>query len=120
MGQDNVPEQKFPAESSPLRVWLDSFRDAWEAVERAEKRRGTIPELGRIVKEKSTAAMEEYWRQNRDKSDAERGPFPRPRDTVEQQEIEQILEDHSVALNRVVMVRGELEVGTTNHDRAGA
>jgi hypothetical protein len=77
-------------------------------LERAEKRREAIPALGRVVRKKSTAAMEEYWRRNRGKSDAEREPYPHARDFAEQREMEQIGEDFTAALNGVALVQATL------------
>ena len=105
----NPTGQLSPGESAnPLAVWLVAFKTAFETLKRAEDRRGEIPALGVIVKQKSAAAGAEYWERNRCKSDAERERYPQVRDIPEQCVIERIGEDIITAFNEVCIQRASL------------
>jgi hypothetical protein len=98
-----------PNESADsLRECLVSYKDACEVLTRATFRRGEIPALGEIVRKKSSEAMDEYWRVNKEKNDADRPPYPQVSDISEQREIEKINHDVSTAQHELAIQRSSL------------
>jgi hypothetical protein len=88
--------------------WLTEFKIACRNLDFENDRKDGIQELGRIVKQKSDARVEEFWHRNRSRPEGEREPFPKVTELAEQRKIEEIIDAHAAAQSQLASLRTSL------------